>query len=241
MTMAAVRPSPALRLGLENWLSWAPSRALPWQGPAAQGPEPAVPALLRRRLTPIGRQALSAALRLGAGRGGKMLLSSRHGEFARTALLMESVTQEGSVSPAEFSLSVHNAIVGLASMASGNRAGHGAMAAGRDSLGYALVEAATSLLETPDEPIVLLHYDEPVPEIFATTLPADEPALLIGLRLVAPDGADERIVLTRTGDRTLEAERDGWARPFADFLESGAPSGQAIGDRTLWQWRCDAA
>src|SRR5262249_34348958 len=127
----------AIGLGLETkdqWRAWA-SGAAP--SPATDSSEP-VPSLLRRRVTPIAQRALRAAFSLAHGET-RYVFCSRHGEFRRTLGLLQSIARREESSPAEFSLSVHNALVGLLSIATGNHAGHTAIAAGPDSFGFGLV------------------------------------------------------------------------------------------------------
>src|SRR5689334_10839923 len=90
--------------------------------------------LLRRRVSEIGQRALRPAWCLSEGEP-KFVLASRNGEFGRTLGLLEALTEREPLSPAEFSLSVHHALIGLLSIARGNGAGHTALAAGADSFG----------------------------------------------------------------------------------------------------------
>src|SRR5690349_17921743 len=133
-----------------DWAAWSPERAdkpawLAWAG-LADMPEPELesppPLSLRRRVTRIGQQALRVAWSLPSSGNVPIIFASRDGEFTRTISVLNTLNKPDTVSPADFSLSVHHALAGLLSIARGNRAGHGAVAAGRDSLWYGLLEAA---------------------------------------------------------------------------------------------------
>src|SRR5580658_10067559 len=77
---------------------------------------PAVPVLLRRRITPIGQAVLRAAWSLPGLERARFVFASRHGEFNRTLTMLEAMADDEGPSPADFSLSVHNALPGLLSI-----------------------------------------------------------------------------------------------------------------------------
>jgi len=62
--------------------------------------------------------------------------------------MLEQVATEDGVA-GDFSLGVHNALAGLLSVSTRNHGGHTALAAGIDSFGFGLMEAAVCLLERP--------------------------------------------------------------------------------------------
>lgn len=217
-----------------------------------------VPTLLRRRVTPIGRAVLRAAWALPDVDRARFVFASRHGEFQRTVTMLNEVADDDGPTPADFSLSVHNALAGLLSVCSGNRRGHTALAAGVDSFGFGLMEAAACVAERPDEPVMLAYYDEGLPEgypdfgpAFAGGMPAsaddptfadDSPALAGGAglafaaMLTSPDRAAGHVVMTATpavGAETGEAA----CAAFLRFLKTGVAQAAATGERMNWTWR----
>lgn len=180
--------SPASRIDIPvlAWAVWAGDDPTLSSGGALSAARP-LPMSLRRRVTPIGRLALEAAWTLCAGLEGeppRIVLSSRHGEYARTRGLLHSLAEGEGVSPAEFSLAVHHGLAGLLSIATGNRAGHNAVAAGGDTLGAALTEAAACLM-TGDRRVVLMHFDEALPPDYSAVGGGAEPAMAFALLLGA--------------------------------------------------------
>jgi hypothetical protein len=141
------------------WLRWAcvdeaePDREAPIRPPM----------LLRRRVSALGQQALQAAWGVQQGCRMPLVLASRNGELDRTLSIMRSLAENAPVSPADFSLSVHHALVGLLSIASENRNSHVAVAGGRDSLWLGLVEAVAMLPEAPEGAVLLIYYDSDLP------------------------------------------------------------------------------
>jgi hypothetical protein len=192
------------------------------------------PASLRRRITPIGRSALALAWSLRSEADApRLVFSSRHGEYDRSYGLLQALAESGEVSPAEFSLSVHHALAGLFSIATGNRAGHTAVAAGPESFGYGLLEAAAAAGEDR-RPVLLVHFDDRLPEPYGL---AEEP-VVAAMIIAPPEGKGDEIDFS-----VLPGEapgRDDPALGFLEFLESGRPQAETRGERMTWRW-CRAA
>ncbi len=159
----------------------------------------AMPMMLRRRLTPIGQASISAAYQAGADAAVHCVFTSRHGEFARSLRLLETLAAHQPLSPADFSLCVHNALVGLLSIATRAHAGHTAIAAGPDSLAAGLLEAAALLTRQPSTSVLLVYFDDDLPVPFDALQP--EPrvgpvALALLLGAPRPDAANIRFAAT---------------------------------------------
>ena len=198
-------------------------------------PAAALPTSLRRRITPMGRKALEAAWTVLAGRQGpepRIILSSRHGEYVRTQGLLSSLAESGEVSPAEFSLAVHHGLAGLLSIATGNRAGHTAIAAGADSLPSALTEAAACLAEG-DHSVLVMHFDEALPRSYALAGGEAEPSLALALLLSAHDGEGFGL----TWQPAPAPGGDCAALALLGLLRGGRGPVRAVGKRMAWSFR----
>jgi hypothetical protein len=198
----------------------------------------AVPTLLRRRVGPIGQMVLRAAWSLREIDCARFIFASRHGEFDRTLKMLNEVADDDGPTPADFSLSVHNALAGLLSVCTGNRRGHIALAAGVDSFGFGLMEAAVCLFERPEEPVMLAYYDAGLPHGYPDTVPAcAEATQALALILMPPQQAALRsIVMTATPAATAEPG-EAAAAVFLRFLQTTAPEASAAGERMNWTWR----
>lgn len=198
---------------------------------------PALPALLRRRVSPLGRKALEAAWAiLPADCQPRLILASRHGEYARTFELLTSLGETGEVSPAEFSLAVHHALAGLLSIATGNRQGHSGVAAGADSFGYGLLEAACFVVEQA-VPALLFYFDEALPAIYAPVSDDDGPAfppLALAVLLVPQSWPAARVIHMRLEDGG-GPQGQSLAHSFLSVLEQGEET-VAQGGRHSWRW-----
>ncbi|SFB74299.1 Beta-ketoacyl synthase, N-terminal domain [Collimonas sp. OK412] len=146
------------------WQAWAEKPyVIKGNGDAAVS---AMPAMLRRRAGAMGKMALEAAYRCLDGRSGvPTVFCSRHGECTRSVELLEDLVQGQPLSPTSFSLSVHNAVAGLFSIARQDQASHAALAGGHSGVEHAVIEACGLLADGAAE-VLLVVYDGVLPEVF---------------------------------------------------------------------------
>jgi hypothetical protein len=179
------------------WLAWAQSQREPSaehgaasvsdrlvsssSGSAAFGGDASAkirefPPLLARRASRSDRAGLRAALDCTHGLNEPLatVFASRHGEVHRSLELLEALARGEPMSPMAFSLSVHNAAAGLFSIGREDRSASVSVAAGRDSLPMAVLEACGVLAEGAPRVLVVVH-DEPVPAPFQPYLDESAP------------------------------------------------------------------
>jgi hypothetical protein len=242
---------------VRRWAAWAPRCTTPqdWRawsddpGPVGTEGHPDasfLPALLRRRCTPLTRIMLAVAFACcdEAERGAaRSVFASRHGSINESLGMLEGLARGERLSPAKFSHTVHNAQAGLFSIAAANREASSSLSAGSDTFGCAYLEALTHLEREPTRPVLLVMGDVPLAPTFAPLVV--EPAASYGLALL----------LTRAGngprlDFTVgaSAQIPGDARPWPDTLEFlrwllGSERALALsGTRCTWTWiRTDPA
>jgi Beta-ketoacyl synthase, N-terminal domain len=237
------------RLVVEAWSAWAPGRETRaawrvWAGAsddeaeASAAPGVQIPMLLRRRATPFGQKIVASAAACGdALRSARYILASRHGEFGRMIGILRALDAGELPSPAEFSMVVHHALTGLLSIGADNTRGHTALAAGLDSFGFGLMEAVCCLAERPDEPVLLLYGDEPLPGEYAA-FGDDDVGLpvVVALALRAPRPDDDAIVFEASPRAELGVPNSCAAATFLRFLIAAAPAAAAGGCRMDWRW-----
>jgi len=164
------------------WISWSGGNL-----PEDDGSAPEVrfvDALLRRRLGRLSRMALRVAAAVSEGRTSlSTIFSSRHGELSRTVGMLHALAAEEAPSPAAFSLSVHNSAAGIHAIARADRSPATALAAGEETLLWALQDAASRLAADPDAAILLVYADEPLPGEYRAFACAHESAHAIALLL----------------------------------------------------------
>jgi hypothetical protein len=223
-----------------DWIGWARGELPPSDG---AGPSAALPASLRRRITPIGQLAFRAAQGVGPCAQARFVFCSRHGEFRRTKSLLETLARREEPWAAEFSLAVHNALAGILSIERKNDAGHTAIAAGVDSFGFGLVEAAACLAVKPAEPILLVYFDEGLMEEYVELREGEETALAVALLLTAGRGGGEDLLLSfAPGSRGAPARpATDQALDFLHFLLSNESERTSSGGAVEWRWHRDTA
>src|SRR3546814_2016240 len=131
-----------------SWHEWAAGKKS-IAGPADPDVSFVKP-LLRRRLSPLNRMAFYVASScMPEGETPFCIFCSRYGEYARAFEILNSMAGGEPVSPNAFSLSVHNTVSSLFSIARGDRTHSTAMAAGASTLEGGFLEASGLLAEAP--------------------------------------------------------------------------------------------
>jgi hypothetical protein len=190
---ARVRSWAAWAPGLETraaWEAWAkePSPLPPSGHPEAKF----LPAMLRRRCSPLTRIALTAAWDcLDEGMLGEVrtVFASRHGSVNESIEMLSKIVEGEKLSPAKFSHTVHNAQAGLYCIAAGNRQASASLAARQDTFGCGWLEALTHLEREPDRPVLYVMADVELAPSFAALVDEPEASYAVAF-LLARDGSD---------------------------------------------------
>ncbi|MDY0873324.1 beta-ketoacyl synthase chain length factor [Dongia rigui] len=238
-------PRRDLLFQVSDWFAWAPERETrnawrAWAGQADAAADdasmPALPMMLRRRVTPIGQKALGAAMACSSVTEARYVLASRHGEFDRTVTVLNSLAQGEQPSPAEFSMSVHHGLAGLLSIHTGNRAGHTAVAGSLDSFGYGLVEAVSCLVEAPMRPVMLIYFDAPLPSAYAPFRAGAEVDLPLVLAMTLSAPAGDALSVSANAGADEDESQENLPLSFLRFLLGARPTATARGGRMTWRW-----
>lgn len=233
----------SLNFTLKSWSAWSPGldNHADWsswahisQRKISDVENPGVkdlPMMLRRRLSPLGRMAMRVAHDVKLDETPHLVFSSRYGETQQTLKLLQSLALNEPVSPVGFSTSVHNALAGLLSISSKNTKPHTAVSAGKASFCAALLEAICLLHDTPRDPVLLVHYDNPLPEFYAPF--GDETVEPLALALLLEKGSSNaessfsmNIAKSKVCNNTEDA-----ALNFIRYI---------IGPDKNWSWSNDA-
>lgn len=108
-----------------------------------------VPMMLRRKLSPAGKIAMSTMLEVyDKDTDVNLVYASRYGELERVVKLIKQQVEENEISPAGFSFSVHNSTVGLFSLIENIHNKYNSVAAGENSFSSGLLEAAMNKTKT---------------------------------------------------------------------------------------------
>jgi len=180
------------------------------------GTEAVVPKTMRRRLSRFDMAAARCITGLappavdGKGADEDIVFASRYGNMAVTFDLLTQVVADELLSPAKFSVSVHNAAAGAASMVAKNRAGHTAVSALNRSAAAGLTETWTRIADGASS-VICIYSDIALMAPYAEFDEAG-PSVTLAVRFTAGshDGAHE-LTDGRTG-----------AAAFARALAAGA-------------------
>lgn len=116
---------------------------------------------MRRRLSPLGQKAIQVVNACTVGLNDPTIpwiISCRHGDKSRRFNLLSSLAHGEMLSPSDFSMSVHNAIIGMFSIATGNKQTHSALAGGINSFEMGLLETV-ALQKEKGGSVGYIYYD----------------------------------------------------------------------------------
>ena len=173
----------------EDWYAFANNRSLNTQ--TLTFPElKQMPAMQRRRLSPFAKITLHCALAACESYEQTVpsVFSSRHGDLHKTSKLIADVASKEALSPTHFGLSVHNAVGGLFSIFTGNKAPLSAVSAGEDSFFMGLVDAVSKLHAYNYDRILYVYSDLAVPEHYQAYVQQRADNLAIGLLIEKSTG-----------------------------------------------------
>lgn len=185
-----------LQLPLQAWAAWS-ARGIEsdrWLDLLTRAPEESagdvrapvdfVDARERRRLKPLARAVVHVAHEAAGKSWGDipLILFSAHGEVHRSFRMLTDIAKNEPVSPAEFSHSVHNAIAGQLSIIAENQNSIVSLADSGEGIGGPLLEAAMLLETSQSDSVMVICYDEPIPEFYGRF--TDDPSTLIAIALL---------------------------------------------------------
>ena len=205
---------------IDRWRAWAPGLESTddWRAwcrtpvhlhDAQQQPDVGfLPALQRRRLSRLARMVFHTAWPLAEACGPlPMVFACRHGETPRTLAILSDLAQGEPLSPTQFSLSVHNAIIGLWSIQRGDTSEMTALAAEGDGLEHAMLEAC-GLLGEGAPAVLLVIAEETPPELYAAFI--DDVPFPYAVALLLAPGDDWHLQLGAARGPTSQ-----WPHPLS--------------------------
>lgn len=233
---------------VSNWSAWAPgiSSQQDWRDWLVQqafaqtdkAPIPAaVPKAFQRRLSPLARAVFHAAdACIDSDTSLPIIFSSAHGEVNKSLDMLKSMQTGEDVSPTAFSLSVHNAIAGLFSIAYNNHHEITVLAPGQDGISSAFIEALGLLQENHNEVLIVL-YDEPLAD-FYPSLPfaLNAPAICALALRVSLSGSGLQLRFSRSATHRDDGEQALQIIAFLKFLVANDKALALGNHRHSWEW-----
>lgn len=166
-----------------------------------------IPAMQRRRLSGIAKLALNSAIQsLNTESVDYIVWASQYGDEHKTLKILADVLQDQTPSPTQFSTSVHNAIAGLYSILCQDATPSTSLAA---SWSEALIEAYAWLKTTPkpNARVLVVYYDEALPEIYQEFQPFSGFAMSAIISLETPNLQLDVNALTHHRHKYLDAQK----------------------------------
>ena len=216
-----------------DWQAWSQQPGLL----ATSGAAPDVsflPAMQRRRLSRLARMAFSVGWPLAEGHPAlPLVFASRHGETPRTFDILSDLAAEQPVSPTQFSLSVHNAVIGLWSILRGETSEMTALAAAGDGLEHGLIEACALLNEGAPAVLLVITEEQP-PDAYASWI--DDVPFPYAVGLLLTPGQQWQVTL-KTGP--AYADKAPWphALNLVRHLFDEQASFQHAWKTRVWTWQ----
>ena len=197
-----------------------------------------VPKMLQRRLSPLAKAVFHVAdLCLDNDQPIPAVFSSAHGEIGKSLEMLKLIQAGQELSPTAFSLSVHNAIAGLFSIAFNNMREITVLAPGQEGIAPAFIEAIGLLHEGADE-VLLMLYDEPISDFYPTApykLNSAAPCVL-GLR-IGLKGKGMSLNLSRSSQSRDDGEHPVQLGALINFLLVGYQSLVLGNQGHSWTWQ----
>ena len=199
----------------------------------------------RRRLSPFDKLALHCALTAADEclTTVPSVFASRHGDLVKTSKLISDVAARELLSPTQFGLSVHNAVGGLFSIYTGNKAPLTAISAGEDTFFAAMLDALAKLKANNYPQILLVYTETVVPQMYQQYIAQDEVSigcalLLASAELEAIVGQPADIFSLKMQQNTSQKTRENSQMQVLDFLKFYYNNSKTVSissKRHLWQ------
>jgi hypothetical protein len=205
-------------------------------------PVPADPPLLehikpiqRRRLSTVARGAFYCAQECLRGRKPvATVFCSAHGEGPRAAGLLEAIAKNEALSPNAFSLSVHNSVAGLFGIFTHENAPSISIAAGIEGIGAAFLEAWCRLSEQTHGEVLVVVYDDQMPDLYVAQNDAPPVPIAAGFLLSVDAGARYRLERRAVSGSSV-AHWD-QIRSLVNFLQRADEHLTLQSERSQWTW-----
>ncbi|WP_095156291.1 beta-ketoacyl synthase chain length factor [Pseudomonas sp. Irchel 3E13] len=215
-----------------DWQQWSQGASIADDG--EQAPDVSfLPAMQRRRLSRLARMAFAVGWPLAEGLDDlPLVFVSRHGETPRTFDILSDLANGEPLSPTQFSLSVHNAVIGLWSILRGERSEMSAIAAADDGFEQGVLEAA-GLLHDGAPAVLLIVAEETPPEAYRPWITDVPFAYAVGLLLTPGDDWSLSLAPPSGSAGVAEPHALSWLR---SRLDDQSAFQHSLKGRT-WNWQ----
>lgn len=199
-----------------------------------------IPAPTRRRLNAFGKTAGSLVSEMIEEQP-LIVFASRYGDTERSVSILEQIANAEDISPMHFSLSVHNAVSGLLSIAWKINEMQSVISAGDNSLVMGLTEAFALIEAFPEKQILFVYVDAPLPEIFSEFDELDAALDVGAILLTHNDCSDFGVSLEVTQVTEFQSDKEN-SLALIESVLSGVEDKAIIGTGSFgWEFKKHAA
>lgn len=189
----------------ECWKSWSENLQWSTEGKLVTS---AIPAMMRRRMSDLSKAAVQTALELlEQHHADYLVFASRHGELHRSVALIDDILKGEEASPMAFSQSVHNTAAGLATIAAKKPIPVTSIAASENTFQSAIIEAWLYLNANPEHKVLVVDFDQPLPEAYKQYETQQYQTYALGLLISSGD--DYLITSQATKETSAESRPQG--------------------------------
>lgn len=175
---------------IEDWVAWTADPGFsirPGHALTERLNESILPRMLRRRLNATGRAVCDAASVLDDGAGSPLIHASRHGDVSSSLEMLQGLESGDPVSPSSFSMSVHNAVLGVYSIARQHRGPTQALGACGNEF-EALITEAAGYLATGQHAVIAIFSEGEIPLPLQSHTESPPCPCVVALRLSSETG-----------------------------------------------------
>ncbi|WP_223669722.1 beta-ketoacyl synthase chain length factor [Kangiella shandongensis] len=200
-----------------------------------------IPAIKRRRLNSLSKMALHSSLMCLQKAQVEpanviTVFASQHGELNRTVRIVSDMVTSQEISPKDFSLSVHNAALGLYSIFNKNKQPGTSIAANTNTFGYGLIESINFLKRFPEQKVLLTCFDLEVNQPFAQLQKVLNPSRSVSLLLSLPMQDKPSISFNFKKIEGIDDPKLPLDLAFFDFLAANNQQQQMYTEDTAWEF-----
>ncbi|GAD88469.1 hypothetical protein VHA01S_005_00720 [Vibrio halioticoli NBRC 102217] len=232
-----------LQFNIDAWNAYAPgiSTQSQWQEWADSGIWPednsiissSIPPMMRRRMSSLSKLAVQTCIELLNEHDVQYLVfASRHGELHRSAKLISDIVSGEEASPMAFSQSVHNTAAGLATIATKKPIPLTSIAASSNTFQSALIEAWLYLTCHPSHKVLVVDFDEPLPDAYSKY--ENQVYNGYGLGLVVSYG--DRFTITKQMSNDSEEQPMPQALTFLQHFLGSNNNWTITSSKQIWKW-----
>lgn len=222
--------------GTRAWQDWEDGKTQPqgYDQPTLKNVKP----ILRRRLSTLARGAfLVGSNCLGESTNTATVFASCNGQLTQSNKLLEDLACDAALSPAAFSLSVHNGIAGLFTMAFGLKNTSLTLAVGREGIGAPLLEAIALLTEPQIDDVLLVLFDDALDPVNKPIEPFLTHPIAMAINFTKKKTQHQISIAKRNAPPQPTSTTLGLGeqmRGVINFLTRRSPKFALIGDNILW-------